>query len=519
MGFQERTVSELMRNRTRTYGKKPFFYFKDQVFTYEDVHDKTGRLAAALKRLGVARGDRVVVGLPNIPEIILSYTAVAKAGAAYVAIHVALSEREIIYVLNNSEAVAMIATDNVVEKVLPHLDELPYLQTVIQVGQPSRPNVIPFGELLEEQDHVDGNEQPSDIFMLSYTSGTTGNPKGAIITHERLFNNTNRLATALKMTSDDVSMDTLPYNHIFAPFVGWLPMLGTGGSFVLREEFHPRAVLQDIGRFRGTYITGVTPMYVTMLEELKRNPDRYDVTSLRFTFCAATPIPLEIQTEFERITSAPMIQAYGQTEVGPMVLLEPLDRPKGYHPGTCGTNLWEDIELKLVDSESREVPTGEPGELIVKSPDIMLGYWKMPEETAETIRDGWLHTGDVLRVDEDGYYYFVDRIKHMIKTSGKNVYPAEVEKVLMMIPEVKEVAVIGMPDPVRGESVEAFLLLHEGATLSKKQVLEYCRNHLAPYKVPRKVHFVDDFPRTVTRKIRKVEFKRQLVNEQEKISG
>ena len=512
MAFQERTISELMRNRAATYGNKPFIYFKDEVYSYEQAHDQTSRMAAALARLGVQPGDRVTVGLPNIPETILSYTAIAKAGAAYVAANVALSAREIIYLLNDSEAVAVIATDSFMEKIMPFADELLYVKALIQVGgQAPNGNVVPFAQLLEEPDHLEGLERPSDLMMLSYTSGTTGTPKGAMISFERLLNNTSRFTDAMQITDADISVNTLPYNHIFAPFVEWLPMLGSGGSFVLRERFLPRGVLQDIDRHRATCTIGAPPMFITMLDELKRDRGHYSMESLRFTLVAAASIPLEIQKEFERMTGSLMVQAGGQTEVGPMAVIEPLDRSKGYHPGTCGTILWDDIQVKVVNEDGDEVPLGEVGEMVVKSPDIMLGYWKLPEVTAQTIVNGWLHTGDLVRKDEDGYYYFVDRIKHMIITAGENVYPAEIETVIQMIPEVKEVAVLGMPDPVRGESVEAFILLHDEMQTSDAQILEYCRKNLAPYKVPRKVHFVSEFPKTVTNKIRKVELRQRLM--------
>ena len=196
-----------------------------------------------------------------------------------------------------------------------------------------------------------GCDQQFDMLMVSYTSGTTGYPKRAIITHERFLNNTSRLVTAMKMASKDISVNMMPYNHIFAPFVEAMAMLGVGGSFVLRERYYPHGVLQDIERFNETYIIGAPSMFITILKQLKHVPDRYNISTLRFAFSAAAPIPIDISREFERIASVPLLQAYGQTEVGPMVVIEPIDRPEGHHPRTSGKNLWNDIEIKIVDQD------------------------------------------------------------------------------------------------------------------------------------------------------------------------
>lgn len=512
MKFEERTISELMRNRTKTFGSKPLFYFKDEVYTYENVHDQTSRIAAALARLGVHHGDRVVVGLPSIPETILSYTALAKAGATHVAVNVTLSVREIIHILNNSEAVAVIAVDSVIEKISSCLDKLPHLKVLIQVGDPILQNVIPFSQLLDESTHLDGLDKPSDILMISYTSGTTGAPKGVILTNERFLNNSSRFRAAMGITELDVSVNMVPYNHIFGPIVEWLAMLSAGGSFVLREKFSPRGVLHDIERYKGTYICGAPAMFITLLDELKRSRSSYNLKSLRFSFVGSAAVPAEMQRDFELVTNVKIVQAAGQTEVAGLYAIEPLDRQYGYLTGTCGKSPSDDIELKVVNATGDEVLTGEIGELIVKSPDIMLGYWKMPAETADTIVDGWLHTGDLARIDQNGYVYIVDRIKHMINTSGTKVFPTEVENVILMIQEVHEVAVIGIPDSVRGESVEAFIVLRDGATIHAQQIIEYCRKNLALYKVPRKIHFIDELPKTVTNKIRKLELRNRFID-------
>lgn len=510
MGFSERTVSELMRNRAETYGSKPFFYFMDSVFTYETVYDLSTRIASALRKLGVKHGDRVVVGLPNIPEMILSFTGIAQSGASYVAVNVKHSERELIYFLKHSEATAIIAFEQVVEKILPHKDELPFLKEIIQVGGETPEGILDFEELLTEENKLEGCENPSDIFMLSYTSGTTGRPKGVISSFERVINNANRVAEATHMNEEDVSVNMLPYTHVFAPVTEWLSMLGVGGSFVLRDKFTPWGVLQDVKSHNGSYLMGAPPMYMTILNEYKRNADRYDLSTIRFSMAASDTLPERVQSEFEKITDAPMIQGGGQTE-SVLAAIEPLERPKGYHPGSFGTNIWDDIEIKVVDEYGNEVSEGEVGEFIVKSPDNMLGYWKMPEETENTIVNGWLHTGDLVRMDGDGYVYMVDRMKNMIKTSSEKVYPAEIEKVLYMLSEIEETTVIGVPDKLRGESIEAYIKLAEGAESDKESILEHCRENLAPYKVPRKVHFTDELPKTVTKKIRKFELKNQVL--------
>ncbi|MFC4619461.1 class I adenylate-forming enzyme family protein [Camelliibacillus cellulosilyticus] len=514
MRFLEKNLPELIIRRAEQYGDKPFFYYRGKPYSYGYIDETSGRIAAALKRLGVHTGDHVVVGLPNSPETLLAYSGVSKSGAVYVPANIHFKDRELRYYLENSEATAIIGTEELIRKTLPFKAGLKHLKILVQLGGKAPDGVVGWEELIHEPDQYTAKVDSKDVLMISYTSGTTGNPKGAIIPQGGFINNASRFVQTYRLTDQDISINMLPYNHIFAPIIEWMPLLVAGGQFILRDGFLPRAVLEDISKYRATYVVGVPPMFMTMLDEIKRHGQNYfNLESLRFCIVAAAPMPLQIQKEFESIIHAPFLQIGGQTEGGPITVMEPLERPQGFHPGTCGTVLFPDVHIRLIDEDGCDVKRGEIGEMLTKSPDQMLGYWKMSEETAETIEDGWIHSGDMAYQDEDGYYYMVDRIKHMIITNGRNVFPAEIEKVLYLLPKIQDVAVIGMPDEKRGESVEAFIVVKEGETLALDEIKTHLNANLVDYKRPRRIHFVDELPKTVTGKIRKVVFREQRLKE------
>lgn len=508
----KKTLSSLLVHQAEAFPNKVLFYFHGESYTYGRVNEEAAHAAAALTKLGISRGDRVIIGMTNSPEELIAFAAVARAGAIYIPTHAKFQTREIAYYLKDSEAQAVIGTQEFIHKVEECIGESDKLHLLIQVDGNTEGSVYSWTSLTKEPDTWDAGSSPDDPLAIYYTSGTTGKPKGAILLNGRFLNNSLRLGSSLHYTEKEVTVNTLPYTHVFAPIVEWIPMMFYGGHFVLRDVFHPRRVLEEMNKYRATFIAGVPAMFMAMLEEIKRAPDKYDFTELRFAFVGAAPMPLQLQTELENIMGAPFIQGSGQTESGPLLTLEPLERTEGIHPGTCGTTkIYEDIKTRIIDQDGYDVPLGDIGELIVQSPDIMAGYWRRPEETRRTIVDGWLHTGDLAREDEDGYFYLVDRKKDMIITRGQNVYPVEIENIIYNLTAVKEVAVIGLPDSIREESVEAFIVLKEGRTLTEKQVKDCCRDKLTDYKRPRHVHFVDGFPKTVSGKIRKAQFKKQLL--------
>ncbi|WP_010632429.1 class I adenylate-forming enzyme family protein [Sporolactobacillus vineae] len=506
------TLSALLHHQADVFSEKTLFYYQNRSFSYGQVDEQASHVAAALKRLGVKKSDRILVGLDNTPEELVAFAAVARLGALYIPVYTAFQVPEIAYFLHDSQAVAVIGSPDWIEKV-KKCDTANRLKWVIQMGGTVDTSVIAWNELIQEPDRWSETVAGDDPLAIYYTSGTTGHPKGAVLLNQRFLHNAFRLKDQWHYTHDDVSVNTLSYTHIFAPICEWFPLMACGGRFVLRNRFSPRGVLDDIRNYQATFLCGVPSMYRLILDELMRKRTEQSFASMRFALVGGAPMPVPLQQEIETIMGIPFVQGYGQTESGPVVSIELLDRPDGKHPGTCGTNkMFEDVQLRVIDQRGKNVPPGEVGELLVHSPDIMAGYWNRPEITKKTIRDGWLHTGDLARTDSDGYYYLVDRKKDLIITGGQNVYPAEVEKVLDHLSAIKDAAVIGLPDPVRGESVAAYISLKEDAILTEQQVKNYCKNNLAEFKRPRQIHFIKSLPKTVSGKIRKGLLKAQILD-------
>lgn len=508
----KKTLASLVTHQAEIFPERALFYYHDQPFAYKRIHETSSHAAAALKRLGIARGDRVIIGLPNSPEQLIAFVAVAKAGAIFVPTPAQFRTPEILYYLKDSEANAVIGSPDFIEKVLLCKNELKQLHVLVQVGGQAPENAVSWDELIHEPDTWDAQVTPEDPLAIYYTSGTTGEPKGAVLLNERFLNNSLKVGLPAHFSEKDVAVNTLPYTHVFAPVEEFFPMLFVGGRFVLRDAFNPRGVLEDMARYDATFLVGVPAMFMAVYDEIKRSPGKYNFDRIRFVGVGGAPMPTSLQHALEKIMDAPFVQGSGQTESGPLITHELISRPEGLHPGTCGTaKIFEDIQVRFVDDHDHDVPDGELGELIVRTPDMMAGYWRRPEETAKVMKGGWLHTGDIARIDKDGYIYLIDRKKDMIITSGHNVYPVEIENVLYGLPQIREALVIGLPNSMRGESVEAFLVVKEGQTLTERQVKTYCKEHLADFKHPRHVHFVDQFPKTVSGKIRRADFKKEML--------
>jgi len=290
--------------------------------------------------------------------------------------------------------------------------------------------------------------------------------------------------------------------HLFAAAFDLLQMMTAGGSTILMERFDPEKACQLIEKYRATVIIGVPTIFIYLINHPNRR--RYDLNSLRIGDTGGGPVPVELKTRFEEEVGMALVESYGLTEASPVVCVE---RPgKERRLGSCGITL-SGMETRVVDQNGKDVPPGEIGELILKGPNVMVGYWKMPEETAKTVRDGWLYTGDLMKKDEDGYIYMVDRLKDMILCGGYNIYPKEIESVLYSHPSILEVAVVGVPDDVKGEIPKAFIVLKEEKSLTKEKINQFCRDNLAAYKIPREIQIVSELPKTTTGKIRKVDIR------------
>jgi len=353
--------------------------------------------------------------------------------------------------------------------------------------------------------HFEGPElADDDVAVILYTSGTTGKPKGAMLTHKNVYSNAQDTANYLKINGEDRVIATLPMFHVFCLTVALNAPLMNGGTVLIVPKFSPAKIFQLAREEKATIFAGVPTMYNFLYQYEEGKAE--DLQTLRLCISGGASIPVALLKNFEQKFKVIISEGYGLSEASPVTCFNPLDRPR--KPGSIGTSIMN-VENKVVNEFGEEVPVGEVGELIVRGPNVMKGYYNMPEETAHTIRDGWLYTGDLAKMDEEGYFYIVDRKKDMIIVGGYNVYPREVEEVLYSHPDVVEAAVIGVPDPNFGEAVKCFVV-SRNPNLTEEQLIEYCREHLAKYKVPSSIEFLEELPKNTTGKILRRALKEQL---------
>jgi long-chain acyl-CoA synthetase len=509
----------------------PALVFEGRVYTFLELNGEINRLAQRLVGpLSLARDENVAILLRNCPEFVVSVWAAIKSGAAAVPLNVFLIGEELAYILNDCRARILISSLDFVRELLCLKDRLPGLETVIILEEEGEGRAAAAAELKAAwgrrylsyrefaaggaADNVGRARRPDDLACLIYTSGTTGNPKGVMLTHGNIFANVEQSARAIALRSSDRFLAVLPLFHSFALTVCmFIPNL-LGARIVLLRAIYPfRDVIRAMILRRPTVFIGV-PQIFSLLS--RRRIPRLLSGLLRIRVCVSGSAPLARETlgDFERNFRIPLLEGYGLTEAAPVVAVNPLSGARP--PGSVGRPL-PGVEVKIVDAEAREVKTGEAGEIILRGANVMKGYYRLPGQTAAALRNGWLFTGDIGKVDEEGYLYLLDRLKDLILVKGLNVYPREVEEVLRRHPGIAEASVVGRGDPHKGEIPVAVCAAREGATLDPLQVIRFCREHLAPYKVPHQVIILPDLPRTATGKILKREVRRLL--EEGKIEG
>ncbi len=462
---------------------------------YAELDERSARAAALLRAQGVRTGDRVALMLPNVPEFVVLYYGILRAGGIVVPMNPLLKTRETEYHLNDSGAVLLFewhqapgeGAQGAAAAGVRHLAVEPVALAEMLAGQ------APLHEVAE----TDGE----DVAVLLYTSGTTGRPKGAALTHAGLRHNTQVNAAHVQhMTPQDVVVGCLPLFHIFGQTCTMNVALHSGASLTLIPRFDPQTVLDAIARDRATVFEGVPTMYAALLQH--PHAAAADVSTLRMCVSGGASLPVEILHGFERRFGCAVLEGFGMSETSPVVSFNHPDRPR--KPGSIGTPI-RDVEVRLLDENGDDVPLGEIGELAVRGPNLMKGYWNRPEETAAAIPDGWLRTGDLARQDEDGYLFIVDRKKDLIIRGGYNVYPREIEEVLHEHPAVALAAVVGVPDERLGEEVAAAVVLRPGTQASGRELQEFVKDRVAVYKYPRAVWLVDALPTGPSGKILKRE--------------
>jgi len=520
------TVPDFLRRSAERYPHQVATVFFGARLTYRELKDQVDRFAAGLADLGVNRGDRVAILLPNCPQTIVAYYATLSLGAVAVLTNPLYVERELIHQWGDAGVETAVILDRLWPRVEKVRDQMPLSRVVVTGIQdylpfprnllypikarrdgtwtpvPRQEGVIPFKRLVRHAPtppRVD--VLPDDLACLQYTGGTTGLPKGAMLTHRNLVASVTQIRQFLLQGHEDATdkaIAILPLFHAYG--MNGVMNLGVhlAATLVLLPLFDVTMLMEAIHTERPTFFLGVPALYSAVLNY--PGGDKIDLTSIRVCFSGAAPLPVEVMKQFEARTGARIAEAYGMTETASVTHVNPRRGTRKY--GSIGVPI-VGTDARVVDLETgtRDLPPGQVGELVVKGPQVTQGYWNQPEETAGVLRDGWLYSGDIARMDEDGYFYVEDRKKDLIITSGYNVYPREVEEVLYQHSKVLEAAVVGIPSKVRGERIKAFVVLKEGATAKRSEIVGFCKERLAPYKVPKSVTFRDELPKSLAGKV------------------
>jgi len=473
----------------------PAIRLGDFELTYRELDEGSARLATLLSEKGLERGDRVGVMLPNVPQFPIAYYGVLRAGGIVVPMNVLLKRREIAFYLEDSGAKLVLAWHGFAEEAAAGAAEAG--------AEPIEVEPSAFAAALAAVEPTPGiaDTAEDDTAVILYTSGTTGKPKGAELTHANLSRNAEVSSrTTCEVDAGDVVLGALPLFHSFGQTVGMNASLRVGACLTLVPKFDPGEALETIQRDRVTHFYGVPTMFGALLHHPER--ESYDTSSLRTCITGGASMPVEVLRGFEQAFGAIVLEGYGLSETSPVSSSNHPDKER--KPGSIGTPI-DGVEMRVVDEDDNPVAQGEVGEIVIRGHNIMKGYWQRPDATEEAMRGGWFHSGDMARTDEEGYFYIVDRKKDLIIRGGYNVYPREVEEVLYEHPKIREAAVVGVPHDEWGEEIGAAVVLHQGEELTPEEVSAYVKDRIAAYKYPRIVWFLDDLPKGPTGKILKRE--------------
>lgn len=490
-----RNLASLLTDSAARQPERPAIKLDDLTLSYAALDGASAHVAGLLEQRGFQRGDRVGVMLPNVPHFPIVYYGILRAGGVVVPMNVLLKEREVAYYLDDSGAKLLFAWHDFGAEARPGAEAAgAQLVDVEPAGFRDLVGAAPaIPDLAEVSDE--------DTAVLLYTSGTTGRPKGAELTHANLYGNAQtKLETLIQLTADDVILGALPLFHSFGQTAALNAGMMAGAALTLLPRFDPVKALEMMERDGVSVFLGVPTMYMAMLGVPQA--ERPDTSSLRVCISGGASLPVEVLHGFEQQFGTKILEGYGLSETSPVASFNHPDRER--KPGSIGTPI-RDVQMAVVDEHGRELPVGEVGEIVIRGPNIMKGYWQRPEATADAIRGGWFHSGDLARMDEDGYFFIVDRKKDLIIRGGYNVYPREVEEVLYEHPAVAEAAVLGIPDAEWGEEVGAAVALKAGAEASPEQLQAFVKEKIAAYKYPRVVWLVPELPKGPTGKILKRE--------------
>jgi len=526
-----RTVKEFPRNKALTYMGK--------VITFAELGDMVDRFATALAAMGVKKGSRVATLLPNIPQMVIAYYGGMAAGASLVLNNPLYTDRELEHQLNDSESEYLVTLDLLAPRMIAlkpktkikkiiicHINDylpfpkkqlFPHVKKGMFVKIEPSPDIHEFVDLIK-------STKPSppkvtigfdDLATFQYTGGTTGVSKGVMLTQSNLSCNVQQAKAWFPAfgKGTEIQIGVLPFFHSFGMTAVMNFSMWMGWNIILIPRPEPLAILQGIDQYKPTFMAAVPTMFVGIL----RHPDmkKYNISSLKGCFSGAAPLAMETIKEFEQVTGSQICEAYGLSETSPAATINPFGGKTKV--GSIGLPV-PDTDMKIVDLETgkKEMKVGEPGEVIIKGPQVTKGYYKKPEETKLSIRDGWLYTGDIGTMDEEGYFFIVDRKKDMIIAGGYNIYPRDIDEVLFEHPKVAEACAIGVPDPYRGETVKAFIVLKEGEAATADEMIAFCKEKLAAYKVPKIIEFIPALPKSAVGKILRKELREMEVEKMAK---
>ncbi|MDD2897132.1 MAG: AMP-binding protein [Desulfuromonadaceae bacterium] len=508
-------------------------------YTYSQFNDVCRQVAKGLLRIGIKKGDNIAIWAYNVPEWLLLQFASAKIGAVLVTINTSYKSAELEYILSQSDSTSLFMVGSfkdtnyveILSSIVPELTtsepgtlnnhKVPCLKNVIYIGDDTPTGMLSFDSIIKmgesvSDDELNGIEATLDChetINMQYTSGTTGFPKGVMLTHYNIVNNGFNIGECMKFTENDRLCIPVPFFHCFGCVLGVMACVTHATTMVPVEIFDPLKVLQTIEKEKCTAVHGVPTMFIAELEHADFL--KFDLRSLRTGIMAGSPCPTEVMKKvITQMHASEITIAYGQTESSPVITQTRTDDPIELRVATVGRSL-PDVEVKIVDIESGErLPPGKQGELCTKGYHVMKGYYKMPDETARAIDgDNWLHTGDLAIMDENGYCKITGRIKQMIIRGGENIYPREIEEFLYTHPKISDIQVYGVPDRKYGEQVMAAVILKKGAEMSEDEVRDYCRDKIANYKIPKYVKFVDGYPMTASGKIQKFKMREMAIKE------
>ncbi|WP_454742926.1 AMP-binding protein [Cupriavidus necator] len=538
--LSEQTVPELLAQTVARYPEREAVAFREQGerWNWREFSDAVDALAAGLHTLGLERGDRVGIWSPNRVEWLVTQFATARLGLVLVNINPAYRLSELEYALNKVGVKAIVAAEafktsrylEMLQVLAPELAtcepgalqaaRLPALRCVIRMGDDHTPGMLRYTDVIARGtgvarstlDAITAQLDRHDPINVQFTSGTTGAPKGATLTHRNIVNNARFIAMAMRFSEQDKLCIPVPFYHCFGMVLAVLACVSSGAAMVFPgQAFEPEATMQAVSEERCTALHGVPTMFIAQLDH--PNFSRYDFSSLRTGIMAGSPCPIEtMKRVVSQMHMSEVTIAYGMTETSPVSFQSSTTDPLDKRTTTVG-RIQPHLEVRIVDATGATVPVGQTGELCTRGYSVMLGYWDDDARTAEAIRDGWMHTGDLATIDAEGYCNIVGRVKDMLIRGGENIYPREIEEFLFRHPKVQAVQVFGVPDQKYGEEVCAWIVLKPGASATEDEIRDFCRDQIAHYKIPRYIRFVDEMPMTITGKVQKFVMRERMTQE------